>query len=141
MEWLSQLNEISGDVEFFQPASPAVITSAECAVGSLPRELRDVLTQTNGLACRSFRLLSAFDRDQPKKTWESLERANDRETLRALGRTLLDRFLVFADIGNGVAAWDRRDGSIWFEEAGDDQLHQIDLTLREFIETMVQNAD
>jgi hypothetical protein len=93
--------------------------------------------------CRSFRLYSVFDPTDLKRTWESLERANDPEKTRALGGdpSLLGRFLVFADIGNGHALWDRTDGSIWFEEAGDDQVRQTDLDLPRFIELMVRNAE
>lgn len=53
---------------------------------------------------------------------------------------LLRRFLVFADIGSGFAALDRSDGSIWFQEVGDD-LFQTDLSFWEFVETMVTNAE
>ena len=143
LDWLSNLKTVSRDVEFLPPAREEVIAEAERAVGTIPPELREVLTQTNGLACRSFRLLSVFDRDQPKKSWESLQRANDPKTTEALGgdQELLARFLVFADIGGGVAVWDRTEGSIWFEETRDDQLRQTDLSLRDFVETMVRNAD
>jgi hypothetical protein len=54
---------------------------------------------------------------------------------------LLARFLTFADIGNGVALLDRTDGTIWFTESHDDEIHQIDLTLPEFIQTMIENAE
>jgi hypothetical protein len=143
MEWLSSLQAVSPDVELLPPAGTAVIAEAEHLLGELPGELKDVLARANGLVCRSFRLLSAFDRDQPKKTWESLQRANDPSTTRALGGDpdLLARFLVFADIGGGFAAWDRVQGSIWFEEAHDEELCHTDLSLSEFVETMVRNAE
>jgi hypothetical protein len=54
---------------------------------------------------------------------------------------LLRRFLVFADIGNGFAAIDRGDGSIWYEEASDEEIRQTDLNLREFVEVMVRSAE
>lgn len=143
LDWFSDLKRVSRDVEFLPPAREEVIAEAERAVGAIPPELREVLAQSNGLVCRSFRLLSVFDPEQPKKSWESLQRANDQETTEALGgdQELLARFLVFADIGGGVAVWDRVEGSIWFEEARSDQLRQTDLSLREFVETMVRNAD
>jgi|SRR5919106_1487576 hypothetical protein len=142
-DWILELPRVSADVVFLPPASAEVIADAEGAVGQLPDDLKKVLARTNGLSARSFRLLSAFDPRQPKKTWESLQRANDPEKTEALGadRELLRRFLVFADIGNGVAVWDRTRGSIWFEEKGDDKLRETDLSVREFIETMVKNAE
>lgn len=143
MEWVPELKAISSDVEFFPPAGPDAISALEKSLGAIPQDLKDFLAQSNGLACRSFRLYSAFDHDLPKKTWESLQRANDPSTTQALGANeeLLLRFLVFSDIGSGAAVWDRTQGTIWFEDADDDQLHETDLSLREFVETMVQNAE
>jgi hypothetical protein len=143
VDWLSNLKHTSADVELLAPAAPGVISEAERSVGELPRELKAVLEQANGVVCRSFRLYSAFDRGQPKKTWESIQRANDPVSARALGgdRELLTRFLVFADIGGGFAVWDRTGSFIWFEEAGDEELRQTDLSFREFIEMMVRNAE
>ncbi len=142
MDWLLGLNEISADAELLPPASLGGIAEAEAAIGAIPLELKAVLEHSNGIVCRSFRLYSAFDRQQPKRTWESLQRANNPETARALGgdRELLTRFLVFADIGGGFAVWDRTDDSIWFEESGVEDLRQTDLSLREFVETMVRNV-
>ena len=142
-EWLSELKDISNDVEFLPAATPAAIGEAERVLGELPRDLKELLTRTNGLVCRSFRVFSAFDPQQPKKTWESLQRANDPTKTQALGgdRELLRRFLVFADIGGGTAAWDRTNDSIWFEETRGDELRQTDLALRTFVETMCRNAE
>ena len=143
MEWIERLREISRDVEFLPPATAAVLADAERVLGELPTELTDLLSRSNGVVCRSFRIYSAFDRDQPKKTWESLQRANDIEKTRALGgdRDLLDRFLVFADIGGGFAVWDRTDHSIWFEELDNDDLRQTDLSFQAFVESMVRDAE
>jgi len=135
---------LSSDLDFLPPAKAEAIAEAESAVGPLPAELREILELSNGLINRSFRLYSVFDQTNPKKTWESLQRANHPQTARSLGGDpeLLRRFLVIADIGGGYAALDRSDGSIWFEETGGDgELHQTDLTFREFIETMMENAE
>jgi hypothetical protein len=143
MEWVQKLRDVSRDVEFLPAASAAVINEAERVVGELPTELKELLAYSNGLVCRSFRLFSAFDRDQPKKTWESLQQVNNPQKTRALGgdRDLLARFLVFADIGGGFAVWDRTDNSLWFEETHDADLRQTDLSLIAFVETMVRNAE
>jgi len=142
MNWIQQLQKLSADVDFIPPASLAVIDEAERALGGVPPELKELLKITNGLVCRSFRLFSVFDHTRTKKTWDSLQRANDTEKTNALGgdKDLLSRFLVFADIGNGFAVWDRTDGTIWFEENGSQDLVQTDLSLREFVELMVINA-
>ena len=36
----------------------------------------------------------------------------------------MSRFLVFADIGNGVALFDRTDGTIWFNESHDPEIRR-----------------
>lgn len=141
--WIERLREISHDVEFMPPATAAVLADAELVLGELPSKLKDMLSYSNGLVCRSFRVLSAFDQENPKKTWDSLQRANDVEKTRALGgdRDLLARFLVFADIGGGFAFWDRTDCSIWFEELGSNDLRQTDLSFEAFVEGMVRDAE
>jgi len=142
-EWLDELRRLYPDITLIPPADEDVIDEATKALGSLPKEITLLLGATNGLSCRSFRLYSAFDRANAKKTWESLQRANDPGKTSALGANpdLLQRFLVFADIGNGYAAWDRENGSIWFEQQGSEQLRETDLSFWEFIETMVRNVE
>jgi hypothetical protein len=142
-KWLHQLKAEFRDLDLFPPASPRIIADAEKAVGSLPPELAELLACSNGLACRSFRLYSALDRRHIKKTWESLQRANNLATAAALSgdADLLSRFLVFADIGDGVALFDRTDWTIWFNESDDNEIRQTNLSFREFIETMLENAE
>ncbi len=142
-DWLRALRQRCPEVDLLPPGPASVLDRAEHEVGTLPDELRDFLRQANGMNCRSFRLLSAFDERLPKKTWESLQRANNPATARALGGDpeLLSRFLVFADIGNGFAFFDRADGSIWFQESGEDEAAQTTLSFQEFLKTMIANAD
>jgi hypothetical protein len=141
--WLAQLRAAYPDLELLPPASPSVLDDTEKAVGPLPPPLRELLRYSNGLVHRSFRLYSAFDPRNSKKTWESLQRANDAAKTDALAadHDLLERFLVFADIGNGHAMLERGNGSIWFEESQDDHVRQTDLGFRDFLETMVRNAE
>jgi len=141
--WICELKEGFPDLDLFPPASPDIILATEKLVGPLQVELVELLRCSNGLACRSFRLFSAFDRKHIKKTWESLERANDPDKTAALtgDAEFLARFLVFADIGNGFAYFDRSDWSIWFSESDDHELRQTTFSFREFIETMTRNAE
>jgi len=85
--------------------------------GLLPRRLAEFYSLSNGLECRSFSLLPVLDQSTRKalrKTWNSIQRANAPATAEALGRDeeLLSRFLVFADIGQGYAFFDRGTGRI-----------------------------
>lgn len=141
-EWLSELAGRNADLEMGPPASPAALGALAQSVRGVPAELEALLKLSNGLVCRSFELFPAFDSANPKKTWNSIQRANDASVTDALGGSedLLDRFLVFADIGDGFAVFDRGDGSIWFEEGEAQELVQTDMELAEFIEEMVRNA-
>lgn len=141
-EWLRGLQASFPDLDLLSPAPISALEEAESAVGPLPEELRDLLTVSNGLTCRAFRVYSAFDRSAPKKTWESLQRANDPEKSDALGgdADLHARFLVFADIGRGYAMICRDDWSIWFVEESEEEIRQTDLTFRGFIETMIEHT-
>jgi hypothetical protein len=140
--WLTELKAVYEDIEMKRPASAEAIASASESVGALPPELAEFYSVSNGLECRSFNLLPVLD--QPvRKTWNSIQRANAPATAEALGRDedLLSRFLVFADIGQGYAFFERRTGKIWFEELGQDEVSETDLTFREFVELMVKNAE
>jgi hypothetical protein len=90
---------------------------------------------TNGLDAGVFKLLPVEDSLDIKRTWDSIQRANDPRRTRFLGRSseLLDRFIVFADIGVGRAGVvDRNDGSVWYEDGI--ELRQTNLRLKEFVE-------
>lgn len=142
-EWLRQLCETEPDIELMTPAADRLVRDAGPHVGELPSELEQLLRVTNGLTCRTFRLYPLFDESNPKKTWDSLQRVNDPANSDALGGDieLHKRFLVFADIGGGHAMLDRRGRRIWYAEAQDEDISETDLTFREFIETMVRNAE
>jgi len=143
-DWIHSLKDISRDVDFFPAATEEAIAAARAVLGPLPPALEGVLRVTNGLVCRSFRLLSVFDSAYPKKTWESLQRANTAEKTDALGGSaaMLRRFLVIANIGNGFAALEKAlPESVWYEELDGPLLHATHLDLRAFIELMVEKAE
>jgi hypothetical protein len=140
-DWLNELSNRYADVELVPPASEQVISDAENVLGPLPKDLAELLACSNGLIVRSFRLFSAFDPRHIKKTWESLQRFNIGPASILTDPDLSARFLVFGDIGNGFALFDRSDGTIWYFENDDDEMSQTDLTFREFIETMAENAE
>jgi hypothetical protein len=141
--WLANLQQVHRELCQLPPATADVLDQAESTVGRLPSPLRALLSISNGLYCRSFRLFSAFDETQPQKTWESLQRANDPAKSGALGgdAELHARFLVFADIGNGFALLDREDISVWYVEGTEPDIHNTVLDLREFIEVVLENVE
>ena len=141
--WLARMSELYPDLNVHQPASGDLIHDAEESLGNLPLELAAFYRLANGLESRSFKIFPLFDTARPKKTWESLQRINSAATTNALqgDENLLSRFLVFADIGNGYAMIDRTNGTIWFEEPHDPNVKQTDFSFREFVETMLANAE
>ena len=140
-DWLIELRHQFPDVELLPPASEKVIADAEETVGQLPGVLIELLACSNGLVVRSFRLFSAIDSQHIKKTWESLQRANTGPSAVFKDPSFANRFLIFGDIGNGFAMFDRNDETIWFMENEDNEIRQTDFTLREFIQTMAENAE
>ncbi|HEX2835649.1 MAG TPA: SMI1/KNR4 family protein [Thermoanaerobaculia bacterium] len=118
-------------------ASAEQIAGAEFRVGSLPPDLRALYSITNGVVAANVEILPLFDRGELKRTWESLERANDVATSDYVDDAeFLKRFLIFADLGGGFAAFDRTDGTIWYSE--DDDLHQVDVDLRQFLDLLLK---
>jgi hypothetical protein len=124
----------------FPPVSEALLENARARVKNLPIDLEGLYKATNGLSAGPFKILPVEDRTDLKRTWDSLQRANEPHATRFLSRSpqLLDQFIVFADIGMGrAAAYDRGDGSIWYEE--DAQLRQTDLSLDDFVQATLRD--
>lgn len=122
-------------VKKIRPISKPGVSTALGELGSVPNELKELYQITNGLSYGWFRVFPIEDKSNIKRTWDSIQKANNPQTSKYLDGNdeLLGRFLAFCEIGGGnVAVIDRNDFSIWFEE---DELHQTDLSLYEFIET------
>jgi len=125
-----------------EPVKKEDIDKLEKKCGKLPKELENLYYLTNGAEGENFRILPLFRKDDPKKTWDSLERANDiNSTKFRIGEDLLSRFLVFGEIGGlNCVMYDRHDQSIWYED--EEGYHKTDLSLKEFIEGLVsEEAD
>jgi hypothetical protein len=137
LNWMQQIDawRALAALKIFPPASEASLEDARQLVKDLPIVLEGLYRASNGLSAGAFKLLPIYDPSDVKRTWDSIQRANDARATRFLGRSsqILERFIVFADIGVGRAgAFDRTDGSIWFED--EDQLRQTNLSLDRFIE-------
>jgi hypothetical protein len=131
---LKRLFQSHGTV-MMKPVSQAVRDSCFQLIGPVPPLFSDLYALTNGFAHDWFRVLPIEDIGNPKKTWDSLQRANDptRSKFFRDNPDILQRFMVFAEISGGNCAMlDRTDMTIWYQE-GD--LHQTDLNLIEFILT------
>ena len=86
-------------------------------------------------------MLPIFDRSDVKRTWDSIQRANDFTKSKHEMETasFFERFCVFAEIGAGdIAVYEKASGSIWIEEKED--LHKTSLSLLEFIERALREV-
>ena len=127
------------EIQILPPPPKASLDRLEDEVGSIPEDFRMLYSATNGLRAETFSVLPFYEENDPKKTWDSIERANDIARSRFLERDpeLFARFLIFADIGgNRAAAYDKSDWSIWFEN--DEGLSQTDLSLTDFIQLLLE---
>lgn len=129
-------------VKSFPPASEPAIENARQHIRDFPDVLETFLASTNGLIVGPLKMLPVEDEKDIKRTWDSILRANNPGSTRFLNRSdeLLNRFIVFAEIGAGrAAAIDRTDGSIWFEDEG--LLRQTNLMLEDFVDTLVREMN
>lgn len=132
-EWRSRY-----DCKVLPPVSTGLLDEVSKSL-SLPPSFVGFYKHCNGLTCEWFRFFPISDPSSPKKTWDSLDLANSKQSRYFNGDVdFLSRFLVFADISGGqCASCDRNDESIWYQE---DELHQTDMTLEEFIEMSLREV-
>lgn len=140
-EWKKQLVDWrdSFELKVRQPIKSSEYI--EQLFSGLPSDLVAIYKVTNGLVSEWFHMLPIYSPENAKNTWDSLERANEATSTRFLGgdEERMERFFIFAEIGGGnCACIQRKDGSIWFED--EEGIHQTDLNLRDFVETMLQEV-
>ena len=128
------------DCKIFPPTNEKDIISAEALIGPFPKILKDLYEITNGIEADNFRFLPVFNNNNIKLTWDSINRANNvNDTKFSLNKELLDRFIIFAEIGALHCAFmDKKDETIWFED--DEGYHQTDLQLEEFITICLKDS-
>lgn len=96
------------------PAAPDALERAVAQLG-LPADLVGLYTCSNGLSSGWFWVLPIYDGTNVRRTWDSIQRANDPNMTSFLERDaeLLGQFLVFAGLdAGGCAVIDRVDVSI-----------------------------
>ena len=141
--WNTLLNDWQTlfDPVIYPPLEDALVNNLVSELPQIPERLVDFYRCCNGLSYRWFTVLPLEDPNNIKRTWDSLQRANDPRYSVFLGgnRELLQRFLVFARLNaETCAVIDRLDYSIWYEEKG--ELFQTKMTLEESITTFLQEA-
>ena len=140
IEDLKRLFQAHGTV-MMDPVSQVVRDACFEAIGPVPPAFSDLYAFTNGFTHAWFRILPIEDSGNLKKTWDSLQRANDpsRSKYFHCNPDILKRFMVFAEISGGnCAILDRTDMTIWYQE-GD--LHQTNMSILEFIITEFREVE
>lgn len=136
------LKELANKHEFKlqSPASLQLIKTAKSEL-NIPMKLCELYAISNGLQHEWFRIPPLYDPENPKHTWDSLQRTNDPEHSKYLtDAELPQEYLVFAEIsGPDFAVISRKDGRIWFAQR--EELHQTDLSLVEFIRVILREVD
>jgi len=141
---IKKLEALSLQYGFSQrpPLATDIVKSKLKSLGMNIPEFIEFYQETNGLIFDWFEIFPLQDNQNIKRTWNSLERVNDSDSsvyLKGYPAEVRQRFLVFASIGGGgCAIIDRGDLSIWYEE--NDELHQTDLSLIDFIEAMCREV-
>ena len=128
------LDALKGEFDFTSAdALPAEVVERILAELGLGSDFTEFYKNMNGLNYGWFKILPISNPDDIKRTWDSLEKANNANSSKfTVEEPFLDRFVVFAEIGAGkFAAYDKSDGSIWFES--EQELHQTNLGLGKFI--------
>mgnify|MGYP003575851395 CR=1 FL=1 len=137
-DWRRQIADWQGQFDLRTRPPIPVASRMEGVLSELADDFVSLYAISNGLRSEGFQLLPMYSPEDPKGTWDSLERANEIASTRFLHAdpVLLERFFIFAEIGGGCCACIlREDGGIWFED--DEGIHQTDLDLRGFVETML----
>lgn len=137
-----RLNELLRfyNVAIIKPVSETIIRAVLDSIGPVPDELYRFYKHTNGLVFEWLTIFPIEDRTNIKRTWNSIQKANDINKSVYLGKNgdLFNRFVIIAEISAGnCAVVDRNDFSIWFEEDG---LHQTNLSLIEFIDLSLKEV-
>lgn len=137
LEWKDQITHWKSeyDITVLKPLEEKKLREQIKKLGMYEEDILNFYSLTNGLYLNGFTMLPFYNATDVKRTWDSIERANDSEKTKYLGKNqeLLEEFCVFSEINPFECAVFRRpDKSIWYEEDG--SLNKINLDLKDFIE-------
>lgn len=135
-EKLLELLKKSG-CKLLDPVNSKKMDEFEMLFGNVPDDLKKFYSISNGLELNSWRILPIYDEQNIKRTWDSIERANNiKDTKFAVDESMLKNFVIFSEIRGGKCVlYSKETKAIWFET--EDEYVETDLTLWEFIENML----
>lgn len=132
LEMLKEYAELE-DISFIKPVSSDLINSFEKDVAKFPTELKKIYEFTNGFFSPMFDLLPIFDKNNVKRTWDSINRANSEKNTFNFSREWLNKFCIFGRFdGKFAAAFDKEEYKFWIEFP-DGNMHRQSGTLRDFL--------
>ena len=120
-------------VELFAPVDSSKLTEFEKIYGKMPSPLKELYLETNGICSDKLVILPFFDNSDTKRTWDSIERANNFEKSRfSVESDILRDFLIFGDIGAGYGLMiHKATEKLWYEDI--DGWYEIDIPLYDCI--------
>ncbi len=125
-------------LHFFEPAPQEKIIEFEKKHGKLPEDLKRFYKVTNGFEYENFTIFPLLNKDNLKRTWDSLEKANAPKStkFKIPAEDFLSKFLIFGSLeGMDMMLYDKEDSSLWYEDQ--EGYHKTNLTLIKFIEGMI----
>lgn len=133
VESLRKYSNLEG-VSFNKPAPLEEIDSFERVNCKMPAELRSLYLFSNGFVTDTLELLSVFDKKNPKKTWDSVNRAMNSDTKGfAYVHENASNYCMFGRLAppNYAVAYNKQSGVFSFES--EKKIIETTLSLRDFL--------
>ena len=126
------INE-DNDISLIKPLSEKII---EEKIANFPNELKKIYRFTNGFSSLILDVLPIFDLNNPKKTWNSIDRANSLNTPFRVSQTELEKFCIFAKVRSSFAQalLFEKGNFIWcYQDINDGEIKRTNMTLIELL--------
>lgn len=136
LDVVESLREYSNleDVSFNKPAPLEEIDNFERENCKIPAELKSLYLFSNGFLTNTLELLSVFDKKNPKKTWDSINRALNSDTGGfAYVHENASHYCMFGRLTppNYAVAYNKQNGLFSFES--EKKIIETTLSLRDFL--------
>lgn len=141
-EWQKILDDwrIMFNITILKPVNSEIFEKWKSKNDWMNQDISEFYKICNGISWDGGRVLPLFDNDNSKKTWDSLQRANDFN----LGKNVHDElflmqyYIIGEFAAGGFFAVDKKKLSFWFEEEG--FLHETDAEMKDFLELVIRDS-
>lgn len=124
------------DISFVKPVSDELIQNFEKTVTVLPEDLKQLYTVTNGFFSVYIDVLPILDRNNIKRTWDSIEKANSSNTKFLVSSELLEHFCIFAQVRSNVAQallFSKDMYDYFYQDMNDNKVKPADMSLQKLL--------